>query len=345
MTYDRILYPLQKPQLKVGKTKPKASNFTDTSFKAKSIVVSKQSISVAAPTAAAQFAHNVSLLKNRSDAQRVESLSYLTSSIASIPTQEPLPEAVAVLLPKLLPLVLDGSNAVRQQLAKLLATLASRQDEIRPFANRSLLYIHAGMSHLSSDIRTFAVEVLDWLIGCAGSETVACAGGWRKTLDCFLGIFGWNNKTASSQTISKGWSSVQRSTSRPGAEARNMSKVLATFAKFLSKGMSSSPIASSAMREDPDFPLRHARQHLIPTSGNAFGHLNLFGPPRDEESEMLEEREDRQRAFRQKYYPSVDEGLEVLIKEGGEIGRAAGGAKKALIDGLRDYEADDDFSD
>ncbi|KZZ96372.1 hypothetical protein AAP_01145 [Ascosphaera apis ARSEF 7405] len=60
----------QKQKLKVGKTKPKPSNYTDTSFKAKSIVLNQQSLSTSAPSFNAQFAHSVSLLGSKSDTQR-----------------------------------------------------------------------------------------------------------------------------------------------------------------------------------------------------------------------------------------------------------------------------------
>ncbi|KAI9744343.1 MAG: rRNA processing protein, partial [Chaenotheca gracillima] len=52
----------QKPKLKVGKAKPKAANFTDTSFRSKGIVLKQQSLSTVAPTFQAQFSHHLSLL-------------------------------------------------------------------------------------------------------------------------------------------------------------------------------------------------------------------------------------------------------------------------------------------
>ncbi|KAJ3498984.1 hypothetical protein NLG97_g689 [Lecanicillium saksenae] len=80
----------QKTKLKVGKTKAKASNFTDTSFKSKAIVMGHQSLSTEAPDVVQQFKHNLSLASSsRSDKQRKDALAYLTSQLALEPPVNP----------------------------------------------------------------------------------------------------------------------------------------------------------------------------------------------------------------------------------------------------------------
>jgi len=110
----------QKSKLKVGKSRPKASNYTDTSFRSKAIVINQQSLKTDAPSSSTQFSHHISLLSSKSDVQRRESLAHLTTAIASRPVDVPLPQPVSLILPSVLPLFLDGSNAVRSQLLKLL---------------------------------------------------------------------------------------------------------------------------------------------------------------------------------------------------------------------------------
>ncbi|PBP28336.1 pre-rRNA-processing protein IPI1 [Diplocarpon rosae] len=68
----------QKPKLRVGKTKAKADNFTDTSFRAKSIVLNQQSLTTTAPSPAHQLNHYLSLASSsKSDSQRKDAMSYL----------------------------------------------------------------------------------------------------------------------------------------------------------------------------------------------------------------------------------------------------------------------------
>lgn len=107
--------------------------------------------------------------------QRRESLAHLTTSITARPVDSLLPQPVSVLLPSLLPLILDGSNSVRGQLLKLLRALPV--SDVKDHVTTMLPYVRAGMTHLAADIRVSAVEVLEWLVEVAGVEVVSCAGG------------------------------------------------------------------------------------------------------------------------------------------------------------------------
>ena len=79
---------------------------------------------------------------------------------------------------------------------------------------------------------------------------------------------------------------------------------------------------------------------MLPKRSNAFAHLNLFGPPRDEESEMYVECEERQRIFQKRFNAVVASGVEGAKREGGEVGRAAAGVAKALAEGMEGFESD-----
>ncbi|OJJ43149.1 hypothetical protein ASPZODRAFT_154861 [Penicilliopsis zonata CBS 506.65] len=323
----------QKAKLKVGKAKPKPDNFTDTSFRSKAIVLSQQSLNTAAPSTNTQFSHHLSLLSSKSDVQRKESLAHLTTSIASRPVNSPLPQPVSAILPSLLPLILDASNGVRTQLLKLLRTLPP--SDIEDHVSQLLPYIRAGMTHLAADIRVSAVETLSWLVDVAGAEVVSCAGGWIKTINCFLSILGWHTEESSK------WSSVGRSTfGKSGTQGKPMIKVLQTLGEFLEAGIGSpqdiSMETDSTQEETADifsawqFPICHSAHHMIPTASAPYAYLNLFGQPRDEDGEMYETREDRYRVFSNRFMKAVQLGLENARKEGGELGRASAGATKVL---------------
>ncbi|KAJ5542769.1 hypothetical protein N7535_005193 [Penicillium sp. DV-2018c] len=323
----------QKPKLRVGKAKAKPDNYTDTSFKSKSIVLTQQSLHLSAPTANATFTHNLSLLSAKSDSQRRDSLAYLTTTIASRPVNSPLPQPVSVILPSLLPLILDGATSVRTQLLKLLRTLPP--GDVQDHVAQLLPYIRAGMTHLAADIRVSAVEILSWMVEAAGEATVSCAGGWVKTLNCFLSVLGWHTEESSK------WSATRASFGKPGSQGKPMVKTLAALALFLDAGIGKPASGGidgemSDGDESPDwsFPLCQTAQHMIADSSTPFAYLNLFGKPRDEDGELYETREDRYRVFTSRFHPAVERGLKSAREEGGELGRASSGVTKVLKEAI-----------
>lgn len=235
------------------------------------------------------------------------------------------------MLPSLLPLLLDANNNVRTQLLKLLRTLP--QNDVEDHVVQLLPYIRAGMTHLAADIRVSAVEVLSWLVSAAGEQVVSCAGGWIKTMNCFLSVLGWHTEESSR------WSSNRASFGKSGSQGRPMVKVLGALADFLEAGIgepASLKNDDGSEREDISlstawpFPLCQTGQHMPSESSAPYAYLNLFGQPRDEEGEMYETREDRYRVFAAHFMTAVDRGLKSAREEGGELGRASSGVTKVL---------------
>ncbi|KAH8597953.1 Rix1 complex component [Bisporella sp. PMI_857] len=325
----------QKPKLKVGKAKAKADNFTDTSFKAKSIVVNQQSLSTTAPSSSAQFSHYLSLASSsRSETQRRDALAYLTSQISAQQPDTPLPVHPNIILPKLLPLILDGSQPVRTALHPLLSLISS--PDISAQAETFLLYIRAGMTHLASSIRSDALNSLDLLLSTAADAAISCPGGWVKTLNCFMTMLSWSSLNT---TKPSSWSTTSRSaiSSSPAA----FPKQLTLLKKFLAAGLLDPPDNTPAEPYRGFGFLRIENRHLMmPTTPNPFAHLNLFGRPRDEEGEMYVDREGRQRVFKKRFEKVFAEGIERARKDGGETGRAAAALSKVVKEGMEDFEGD-----
>jgi len=196
------------------------------------------------------------------------------------------------------------------------------------------------MTHLSADIRAFSMEVLEWLLQAIGRDIVSCAGGWVKTLKSFTRLLGWQSQTVGSQ----GWSMYQQSGVRPGSESKAMIKQMTVLAAFIKAGIAP-PAALDILEAEAamtsSFPYVHTRQHHLPERSNAFAHLYLFGPPPDEEGEMYQDREERQRIFDMRYLSLIRQGVEQTKKEGGEIGRAAAGIRKAVEEGMKDYSIEE----
>ncbi|KAH8627846.1 Pre-rRNA-processing protein [Alternaria alternata] len=290
------------------------------------ISLKQQALSTSAPSLEAQCAHHLGLLNHKSDAQRKESLAFLTSAITSNPPTVPLPQPSSVIIPVAQKLILDGSNNVRQQLLKLLQSLPPI--DIASHADQLLLHTRAAMTHLATEIRVFGLEVLEWLLVVTGDEIVSCAGGWVKMLKCFLTLLGWQSEASSK------WSSGK---SYGKADTKMQVKQMNALTSFLRTGLSHAQTAASIGLSDNTFPLWHTQHHVLSERSNAYAHLNLFGAARDEEAEMYEDREDRQRLFRDRAEAAIIAGLEQATKGGGELGRAGAQLRKAVKEGMADF--------
>lgn len=316
----------QKTKLKVGKTRPKNSNATDTSFSAKSIVFKQQNLSETGRDSTALFHHTLSLLGSKSDTQRRDALAHLTTLCS---TQEAILHWAPAILAKSQPLVLDGNTQVRQQLLKLLQCLPAR--DLRPI-DQLLLYTRAGMAHLSADIRMSSLDVLDWIIATNGAAVVSCPGGWVKTLRTFQNLLSWHGSTTAGGSGGK-WSSVKTSSSL--GNGKLLIQQLTTLSLFLTAGLAmlsqQQEYETVALTAAEIFPLWHTDSHMPPRKSNPFGYLNLFGVPRDVEGEIYETAEQRaeilvELGLREAFHLGTQESK----KEGGELGRAAALVEQAL---------------
>ena len=296
------------------------------------IILNTQSLNIDAPSSSDQFSHHLSLLASRSDTQRKESLSYLTAVIVSRPVGSPLQQPVSVLVPKLLPLFLDGSNGVRNHLLKLLRVLPS--GEVGDLIEKILLYVRAGMTHLAADIRLSSMDILGWLLEVAGEALVSCAGGWVKTLNCFLAMLGWSNEEANVS-----WSTNKASFGKAGSEGKTLVKILNTLGLFLSVGITE-PETEDHVQDTNSFPLSHVQYHMLPKCSNTYASLNLFGTNRDEDNQMYEQYAERRKVLSSRFLKSLERGLESARQEGGEIGRAAAVITKIITQSLNDLEDD-----
>lgn len=297
------------------------------------ISLSTQSLNISPQSSADQFTHHLSLLTSRTDSQRKESLSYLTTAISSRPVEHPLQQPASILIPKLLPLVLDGNNGVRSQLLKLLRTVPP--EDVGQFCEKLLLYVRAGMTHLAADIRSSSIDLLGWILETAGDSLVSCAGGWVKTLKCFLAMLGWPND----ETL-ESWSNSKASFGKAGSEGKMLVKTLNTLGSFLSVGLTK-PDTTESGQTISCFPLLHMQFHVLAKTSSAYAHLNLFGSPRDDDSEMYEHYEERRNILSQRFRRALEKGLESARQEGGEIGRAAAGVSKIFAESVRSGELDD----
>lgn len=288
------------------------------------IVMGQQSLSTEAPEIPQQFKHSLSLAaSSKSDKQRREALAYLTSQLSSDNPYNPV--GTHAVLTKLLPLVSDSSTPVRTQLLKLLKALP--EDELRHCAEQSMLYIRAGMTHLSSDISNDALGYIEWLLDVAEDDLVTCPGGWVKTLNTFCAMMGWAAPTGKA-----GWSSGGKTALR-AKDAATQARQITTLARFLDAGLRE----EESLGEDSDEVWENL--YTVSRRPNPFEYLNLSGARRAEESEMYPSREARQQVFHKRFLDIMLKGADQAKKEGGATGRAASGLDQVLKQGMGDYES------
>ena len=290
------------------------------------VVLKQQSISAVAPSPAAQFSHHLSLLKSHTDTQRKESLSFLTTSLKSRSENAGPLRPVKTVLPQIIPLILDPDTDIRGQVLKILSFQPA--DDLEDHIGNLLLHINAGMNHLAISVGSSSMDLLSLVLDTVGEQAVTSVGGWVKTLKSFQARLGWNFDDNPGT-----WTSSKASLIR----GKTLVHTLNTFSKFLRVGLCK---ASSEKEEPPVscFPLaQHVRQHMLPTRSNTYAHLCLYGEPPDEESQMYEDREDRQRIFHKRFQKAVNQGLEFAQQEGGEVGRASAGMRKVVLEGMNDY--------
>lgn len=197
-------------------------------------------------------------------------------------------------------------------------------------AEFALLYIRAGMTHLAPEIRNDALSTLEWMVEAAPEELVACPGGWFKTLKAFMSMLGWATSVGSTK-----WSVAAKATFGKGG--KSFPRQLEVLALFLRAGLGRTGHDQQFDR-GTYWSLWDADVHMIPTNGSPFAHLNLFGPERDEESEMYTERESRQRVFAMRFKAAVVKGIESAKKEAGELGRVGFVLQKVLRETMDDYD-------
>jgi pre-rRNA-processing protein IPI1 len=321
----------QKPKLKVGKARPKNTNATDTSFAAKSVIFKQQSLTEGGRDSTALFQHNLSLLSSKNETQRRDALAYLTT-VSSTQHGRNLPILPTVIIAKAQPLIIDGNFQVRQQLLKLLRSFPP--GEIGS-VDQLILYTRAGMAHMSTDIKLSSLDILDWLLETNATSVVSSAGGWIKTLKTFQNLLSWHGTTGTNgATLANGkWSNTKPATHL--GNNKLLVNQLTSLSRLLAAGLDKPSLdqehEKSAFANAKMFPIWHIDAHMLPRKSNPFGYLNLFGTPRDVESEIYEDAEERAEVFVELgIQEAFSYGVKEVKKEGGEIGRAAALVDKAL---------------
>lgn len=285
-----------------------------------------------APYAMKVLEHHINLLRSKDKDKRIESLSFLATVYNTKDGRNLV--SISVLLPKVLPLMLDGDLAVRSHVYAF--TQAISKEDVEDHVDKMLLYTLAGITHIATDIRNSSLDILKRMLDLEGDALVSCAGGWCKLLKSLMTMQGWILEDTSSA-----WTSINTSSIEPDGKSKVKAKALLVLAYFLRVGFHDYPSEDQSGASTWGWPLTDTAAHMISPTTNAYGYLNLFGPPRDEEGEIYYDKEDRQKIFQKIFRERMERGLETARQESGEVGRAAADVQKAIKEGMNDFEEAD----
>ncbi|KAF8323059.1 hypothetical protein DL93DRAFT_618999 [Clavulina sp. PMI_390] len=173
-----------KAKLKLGKGKQAASNATDTSFKARSIALPKQSISVVKDESAPTTKRNHTLdellvqMKHYSPAVRKDAIGGIRELLSENP--ELIEDSLHSLLNRCVGLISDEDAMVRKSLISLLAWLLPTipPDNLSPHAPLLMLFTTSALSHIFPEIRVDGVRFVDILLQVVPNVVV---GDWATS--------------------------------------------------------------------------------------------------------------------------------------------------------------------
>lgn len=204
-------------------------------------------------------------------------------------------QEIGEILETVCPLILDEDHQVRIAVSGFLGNLpaASLQSHIKLI----LVHIHASMTHITPAIRADSTQFLQVLMKHCPEQFVRV--GFTSTLALYFPLLGWNlqgnsQSSSVSSTLALG---------KLASKARTLH--INTLNKLIQLGT-----ASDEAQVDILFHL-DSEKFMIPT-------INPF----EEGSQITEDSEARKEALRIYYKPLIN-GLEIVQKEGGEIGRAS----------------------
>ncbi|EPX72002.1 rRNA processing protein Ipi1 [Schizosaccharomyces octosporus yFS286] len=193
-----------KQKLKVGKSKQLPNNFTDTSFRSKTLIlptqatIEKEEFTHDARDRA-QFSHLVGMLKHHNASQRQESLDKLSHYVLSHPGL--LTTSTSLLAKVTSPLILDESAQVRESLYQFFIKVMFTIDPnlLEPNVGIMFLYTHSGMTHITPSIRNDSTRYLSIILKACRNKLSSSiiSSHWKKTLECFSSLLGWSTDSAS----------------------------------------------------------------------------------------------------------------------------------------------------
>jgi pre-rRNA-processing protein IPI1 len=328
-TKSQKLQDFNKSKPRLGKAKPKAANSTSTTFKARSIFVGNQLRFDADGNNknGSNLNHHLAVACTaRSDVQRHAALCHITKQ--TLDDRYMCATVTRSVLTKLLPLVLDTSSSVRKQLLVLLKALPIR--EVSADTARILVFVRAGLTHLSSDISNDALSLLTWLLDVAPYETIVCQGGWLQTLRSLCSILGW------SSPVDGGWSDGKNQY-HVSIHAKPQAERLTVLARLLNIGLQQDPAPDL---KGVDFNVWSSLMFTSAVQCPVLNHLEITAGVCDDDLTEYIHRESRQHVLATSFLDTIQDSASLGSRDASIARSALASVLDVISRGMADYETD-----
>lgn len=211
-----------KRKLKVGKTPLKRDNYTDTSFKARSVTLNQKKTLNSQITESEALKKKLSILrkptqnKNARKAILTELHDQITEDYDSLASHMDDILKVSAIL------IIDRSRKIREMNLDLWKALIEKgkTDVFVLHLDPLLLFINSGMTHLAPGIQMDSLKYLDCLLSNSELSPLVVKSYWFKLLKNFMILMNWVH---SSDTNGNGKNLIVRETSTE-LMSKNLSK-------------------------------------------------------------------------------------------------------------------------
>ncbi|RIA91473.1 Rix1 complex component [Glomus cerebriforme] len=232
----------KKPKLKVGKKKPQASNFTDTSFKSRAISLPNQSITEDKSneiTNSRNLTLNelLSQLKHYSPGMRKDAIIGLKDFFHVNPNI--LSQSSSLVVNSLLRLLIDDNKFVRTTLLSFFTEffVPMEKSELRPFLPLLIIYTCSAMTHIYEDIRADSIKFMELWLDIA--PDIIVDGFWQRVMSNYIGLLTTDSNLSNTIIISSASRIVTPLTNSQNQFWSNEVKIeiLSSFHKLLKYGL------------------------------------------------------------------------------------------------------------
>lgn len=335
-----------KAKLKVGKTAQKPDNYTDTSFKSKTISLPNQSIasssnygassgasrsSLSTGPSLAVLTHQLSLTKHHSSNTRKEVLNYLQTHLPENPSY------YKNIMTSILPLILDEDKEVRKALMSLLSAIFTKQPGLIDLHLRStILFILSAMSHIIPNIRTTSTHFLRIIVENSHGNLINSY--FVKIMRNWFVLMGWSLNEQDSKQLSMAVTTLSITAMNANSKQARIGH-LQNLNKFLLKTLQH----DQDKDKNKDMKLNitihpQSYKYLLTDTVQPYQPLKLFVKEFKSEgsgsngsgismldlnSISTEDLDTRKKIMNDVFKPLMIKNLNTFVKEGGEIGREA----------------------
>lgn len=313
-----------KTKLKVGKTAAKPANYTDTSFRSKTISLPNQGLAKRQE----DLTHQLALTKHHSSSTRKEVLGYIATHLPSNPA------AYKDIIGSITPLITDQSNGVRTEAVALLKACALAQPGLLELHIRLLaLFVHSSMSHIVPEVRNSSTKFLEVLIAHASQPLIASY--FTKTLKSFFTLMAWTLVLDKKAVLM----AITTSVAVGGSAKKARIGHLAVLRQLLEVALFAPEVAESTAAEPVSVIHPDSLRNMVPLVPSTYAPLKLFvqemkktpGGSNDDGTFTLESIDDvntddidtRVKVVRDVFHEPLVRNLNNLVKEGGDVGREA----------------------